>query len=230
MNYMDQENYEKAEVPLKRAIAILSKSVGESNYDLAQIRFNMGTTYAKLNRFAEAEPLMISSLEISEMTLPADHLVVSTILTDLADVYRARAKYPEAERHYKRALAILEKSQGLEEDQVEVLSNLAKVYRGLGPARELLLDSPVGLGVRLQHLQTGTSSHHVMGECENDPAGVTVVGDFVARAVPQNATDFGAIRAVGQQSISVRPMPTIILVGHRRVVAGPHHAQRPRGG
>jgi hypothetical protein len=50
----------------------------------------------------------------------------------LAGVYSARARFKEAEAHYKRALAIVEKAVG--SDHPDVAQNLQKLLIPLNPA------------------------------------------------------------------------------------------------
>jgi tetratricopeptide (TPR) repeat protein len=65
--------------------------------------------------------------------LGPEHLDVATSLTNLASIYQAQGKYPEAEERYHWALAIQEKILGPEHlDVATSLTNLASIYQAQG--------------------------------------------------------------------------------------------------
>ena len=58
---------------------------------------------------------------------------VATTLNNLALLYQTRGRYAEAESHYKRSLAIVEKALGPQHPNVgTALINLAELYRAQG--------------------------------------------------------------------------------------------------
>ena len=75
-------------------------------------------------------------MAIREKALGASHPVVGETLNNLACVYRAQAKYTEAEGLYKRALAIREKALGANHPDVGQLSTTWQVYRDQGKYSE----------------------------------------------------------------------------------------------
>ena len=82
-----------------------------------------------LARYDEAESLLRHALQLWESQYGPEHADVSTVLNNLAELYRAQGRYAEAEPHYQRALAIGEKGLGPEHPDVAAsLNNLAALY------------------------------------------------------------------------------------------------------
>jgi tetratricopeptide (TPR) repeat protein len=83
-------------------------------------------------RFADAEKYLRRAVHQAEARA-ADHPVLATALNDLAEVYRAQAKYDEAVPLYRRAIEIAEKSRGPHDASLaRPLNSLALVYRAQG--------------------------------------------------------------------------------------------------
>ena len=99
-------------------------------------------TFAGLNAFtqgkyAEAEPLYVRALAISEQQLGADHPDTATSFHNLAGLYHTQGKYAEAEPLYQRALAIREQQLGADHpDTAQSLNNLALLYQAQGKYTE----------------------------------------------------------------------------------------------
>jgi tetratricopeptide (TPR) repeat protein len=89
-------------------------------------------------RYAEAEPLFKRSLALKESSLGPTHPSlaptlgnpdVAMSLNNLASLYEAQGRYPDAEPLYKQSLAILEKLLGKDHPNIATsLSNLAELY------------------------------------------------------------------------------------------------------
>ena len=60
----------------------------------------------------EAEPRDKRSLAIAEKALGPEHLLVTTVLNNLAFIYQAQGRFAESEPPKKRSLAIFEKVLG----------------------------------------------------------------------------------------------------------------------
>ncbi|MCR4322173.1 MAG: tetratricopeptide repeat protein [Candidatus Brocadiaceae bacterium] len=72
-------------------------------------------------------------MEIAEKTFDPNHPHVASSLNNLAELYRVRGKYAEAEPLYKRSLAIREKARGPNHPNVaNVLENMAECYKKIG--------------------------------------------------------------------------------------------------
>jgi tetratricopeptide (TPR) repeat protein len=64
----------------------------------------------------------------AERTLPADHPDVGALCLRLADLFETYERYADAEPLFKRALAVMEKTEGQEEAMAEILDRLAWVH------------------------------------------------------------------------------------------------------
>ena len=82
-----------------------------------------------------------------------------------------------------------------------------------------LFDATIGFRVASEHLQPGAGTDDVMREGQDDPSGIRVVGRFIPSTVPKDPSNFGAIGCVGREPIGIGPMATIIVSGHRSVIA-----------
>jgi hypothetical protein len=98
----------------------------------------------------------------------------------------------------------------------------------LRPSREFPFHEPDDGGGGREHLKTGAGTDHVVGQREDDPPSIAVVGHFVAGAVPQRTSDVRAVSRVGAEPIRVGPMAAIFVGRDRRVVAGAERAVGPR--
>ncbi|MFM7787551.1 MAG: tetratricopeptide repeat protein, partial [Microcystis panniformis] len=68
--------------------------------------------YKSQGKYAEAEPLFLRSLAITEKQLGKEHPDVATSLNNLASLYHSQGKYAEAESLYQRAIAICSEKLG----------------------------------------------------------------------------------------------------------------------
>ena len=88
-------------------------------------------------RFAEAEPLYLRSVEISEKAFGPEHKNVAGALNNLALFYDSLGRGAEAKPLYERGLAIYEKTLGPEDDRVAItLNNLAMLYSSMSKYTE----------------------------------------------------------------------------------------------
>lgn len=99
------------------------------NPDDAKLLNDTGVALYKAGKYAEAEPLLQRSLEISEKTLGKEHPDVAKSLNDLGDFYYSQHIYELAEPLYKRSLEIRERKLSKDHpDVAESLNNLANIY------------------------------------------------------------------------------------------------------
>lgn len=95
----------------------------EAQNELAQLYYDQG-------KYAKAESLYQSSLEIRKVVFGNEAPEVAQSLNKLAAVYREQGKYEAAEPLCERALAIQEHTLGKKNPAVaETLNNLALLYR-----------------------------------------------------------------------------------------------------
>jgi tetratricopeptide (TPR) repeat protein len=108
-----------------------------SNPDLATSLNNLANLYKSTGRYAEAEPLYLRSLAISEKELGANHPDTATSLNNLAGLYESTGRYAEAEPLLVRSLAIREQELGANHpDTATSLNNLAYLYESTGRYKE----------------------------------------------------------------------------------------------
>ena len=83
-------------------------------------------------KFPEAEKLYTDALREAEAFGSADTRLAAN-LNNLAELYRLRDRFAEAEPLYKRSLEIWQKARGTEEPSLApVLTNLGELYRQMG--------------------------------------------------------------------------------------------------
>ncbi len=121
-----------AEPLLRRALAIVEKSLGEDHPNVAAALNNLAQLLQASNRLKDAEPLMRRALAIAGKSMGEDHPNVATALNNLAVLLHATHRLKEAEPLMRRALAIDEQSYGPEHpDVARDLSNLAQLLQAI---------------------------------------------------------------------------------------------------
>lgn len=142
------EQYQEAELVLKKAIAIREKEVPD-HLDVATGLIFLAEIYRINRRYVEAEPLFKRALAIRTKRKGPEHLDVANALTFLADFYREIDRYEEAEPLYKRALAIRKKQQGVGHlDVSSILTDLALLYQREGRYAEAEQSFKEALAIR----------------------------------------------------------------------------------
>ena len=126
--YYAQEDYERAEPLMRRALAQLRETIGPENTDVAQTMKNLAALYYLQGNRSEAEALLKQSLAILEKVHGPNHAFVATVLSNLAGLYQAEDRYLDAEPLLTRSLKIWEGLLGTEHpDVVRSRELLAKV-------------------------------------------------------------------------------------------------------
>ena len=118
----------RAELPLKRALAIREKVLGLDHPETADVLSDLSLLYFFEKKLAAAEMLAKRALPIEEKAFGADSLPVSTTLNRIGISERDTGKFKEAEANLRRALAIREKQHAPESWIAISLENLACVY------------------------------------------------------------------------------------------------------
>lgn len=116
--YYAQEDYERAEPLMRRALAQLRETLGPENTEVAQTMKNLAALYYLQGNRSEAEALLKQSLEILEKVHGPNHAFVATILSNLAGLYQSEDRYGEAEPLLTRSLAIWESLLGSDHPDV----------------------------------------------------------------------------------------------------------------
>ena len=116
------------------ALAMLGllPAIAQQTDELSALNTQVRKLYAE-GKYAEAIPLALRAVTITEKKLGANHPDVAIGLNNLAELYRTQGHTGEAEVLYKRALSISEKALGPNHLNVaSSLSNLALLYDAQG--------------------------------------------------------------------------------------------------
>lgn len=124
-----QAYYAKAEPLLQRALAILSKNLGQDNPAVAQSQNNLANLYSVAKKYDRAESLYQKAIDTLEKIKGSEHPDLADLLNNLAQLDKERGQYDRAEPLYQRACSIWEKALGKEHPNVaRCLNNLALLY------------------------------------------------------------------------------------------------------
>ena len=131
--YYAQEDYERAEPLMRRALAQLRETLGPENTEVAQTMKNLAALYYLQGNRSEAEALLKQSLEILENVHGPNHAFVATVLSNLAGLYQSEDRYADAEPLLTRSLRIWESLLGTDHpDVVRSRTLLAQVRQAQG--------------------------------------------------------------------------------------------------
>jgi tetratricopeptide (TPR) repeat protein len=126
-------DYQQAELPLTRSLAIREKVLGPEHRDIAISLLTLARLYLLQGRYVEAEPLLQQALVIQDKVLGPEHSDVALSLNNLATLYYMRGQYAEAEPLLQRTISILEKVVGPEHwVTAKSLNVLAALYFARG--------------------------------------------------------------------------------------------------
>lgn len=118
--------YEKADDPYTKALAIMDKS--GSNAVLGDILDKLAGLYMELEREDEAMVLFERLCSLKEASPNPDNATLAIAYNNLAEASRICGKYEEAEKSYKRSLAITEELRGKDHAAVgSLLQELAQL-------------------------------------------------------------------------------------------------------
>ena len=118
--------YEKADDPYTKALAIMDKS--GSNAVLGDILDKLAGLYMELEREDEAMVLFERLCSLKEASPNPDNATLAMAYNNFAEASRICGKYEEAEKSYKRSLAITEELRGKDHAAVgSLLQELAQL-------------------------------------------------------------------------------------------------------
>ena len=104
-------------------------------------------------KYAEAEKQLLTALQEAENFGPEDPRLAAS-LNNLAALYQAQGRSAEAEKLFKRALAIVEKALGPEHPTVaQALENYAALLRETGHPRDAAIMAARAKVIRAKHAQ-----------------------------------------------------------------------------
>ncbi len=127
--------YEKAEDPYRKALAIMGKAQG--NVVLGDTLNKLAGLYMELERESEAVPLFERLCAFKEESSNPDNASLAMAYNNLAEAYRVCGKYEESEKNYKQSLAITEELRGKDHAAVgSILQELAQLCQRQGKKDE----------------------------------------------------------------------------------------------
>lgn len=97
---------------LEQAAAKIDSTFQSQPLLAAEVRRTIGSIYASLGRYEDAEPLLLSALETRRSLLGAEHEDVADSLSSLAALYLPETRYDEAEKYARDALDMRKKLLG----------------------------------------------------------------------------------------------------------------------
>lgn len=171
MLLIKQQDYDKAEELLKKALEIEKTTLGDNNPNVARTVSCLAALYdTKKGRFDDALPLYEQAVAIRSKALGSEHPEVAGSLSDLAALYAEQGKYQKAEELYKHALGIYEKSFGKLHPYVAMnLTGMADLYRIQGKYKEA---EPLYEQALEIYLRTQGPEHRTVAMSLNNLAGL----------------------------------------------------------
>ena len=101
--------------------------------DISHSVNNLARVYQTKRKFAKAEELFKTSIDLTEQRLGAFHPELSIILENLGRLYIDMKRYDEAEHYFQRSLAILQNGRPLIEFRIlHTLHGLSKILLAQG--------------------------------------------------------------------------------------------------
>ncbi|HEY9870520.1 MAG TPA: tetratricopeptide repeat protein [Candidatus Obscuribacterales bacterium] len=130
--WQEYGNTQEAEHLYKTALMVLDH-VQDDHPELAEtlirLKLDMGSLYYEgMGKLKEAEALTREGLGMAEQSLGQDHFITAYAANNLGDICTLQGRFAEAEEHYRRALAILEKNPG---PQPQVLNVVLAAYAAM---------------------------------------------------------------------------------------------------
>jgi len=202
----------RAELLLKRGLAILETELGTSHPEVAAARNKLALVYQAEGLPGRAEPLHQRALSMQQSVLGPDHVDVATSLNNLAILYKGQGLYERARPLYERALAIREKAFGPQHPEVAAsLANLATLHEAQGlhaRAEELLRralaiqEKALGAGhpaaaISLGHLSEVYAAQRRYAEAEQlARRALEIRQGALGESHPDTAASLGAVAAL----------------------------------
>jgi len=118
-----------AEQLFQRARADYEALAGPDDTRLASVLYNLAGVSVEQGRYAQAEPLYRTSLEIREKSFGAAHPLAAEARNDIGFLYLQQGKYKEAEGWLEKAFRDWESATGFEAYAAVALNNLALLNR-----------------------------------------------------------------------------------------------------
>jgi eukaryotic-like serine/threonine-protein kinase len=143
---LDTREYDEARRLLERALELRERALGPDHAYVATTLNNLGFALIGLGDAATARPPLERAHAILELSVGADHAMTSYPLLGLARISRMNGELDDAERGFRRVIAIRRQSMGdAHPDLREAVRELADFLRARGRAGEAAeLEASVG--------------------------------------------------------------------------------------
>lgn len=129
--------FENAIARYQQVLPLQQQAFGDDDDDTLESQRGLAAAYTRVDRYAEAEPLLKDALEKFRERYGPTHTKTLDLTTGLAVAYLEQEKYAEAEALLRPALALTEKMLGPEhQNTVIVVSNLGSAIRQQGRIAE----------------------------------------------------------------------------------------------
>lgn len=126
--HYDQQDYDRAELVLKRALGLTQGREELRRAELATASNALGLVYMHTARFEEAEPLFLQARSDFEVLYGPEHARTAQVVGNLAGLYQSWGRLPESEALYREAVPLYEKAFGLRHSE---LGQLLESYSAL---------------------------------------------------------------------------------------------------
>ena len=121
----------------QRVLAMQEKTLGAEDNDTLETQRGLAANYSRVDRWAEAEPLLRHVLDVYRKRFGAESTRALSLTTGLGVNYLEQARYAEAREVLRPALAATEKLLGREHPNTMILvSNLGSAIRNGGDLEE----------------------------------------------------------------------------------------------
>jgi len=126
--YRTQNKLDEAEEIYQRVHGIVTATFGKDDERVATSFNNLAALEGLRGQYGKAAALLEQALVIRESKAGAESSGVAATCTDLGNTYFRLNKLDDAEKHYKRALAIIEKTQVGKPAVVDAINKLTQLY------------------------------------------------------------------------------------------------------
>ena len=124
--YLAEGKLDRAEEMFRRALVIMDNTSGRVNVSAGTLLQNLADIAWRKDNMAGADSLYKESAQAFALALGTSHPRYAAVLNSWASVLRAQQKYPDAEKMYRQAIGIYERTgKGLPVDLAVPAHNLA---------------------------------------------------------------------------------------------------------
>lgn len=156
--------------------------------DRAAVYATLGSAYLGLGRYADADPLLRRALDLEEGVERATDTDLAILLLDLAFAERAQGNDPQADRFFRRAVALLQDRRAETKRMAQYLNNRAlrlELRGALGDA-EVLGREALAMKLRLDpHPQSLARARHNLAGILERTGDYGEAAELLRLALPQ---------------------------------------------